>query len=290
MIFSDLVVDARTAPETYAREGVVCFRQLLPREEIDLIRKTFTDEVESVSASGSGSGSALAHNDHVPADDVLARYPRFVHPHRHPETDAGRVARRYLVDQRLVRVAESLIGDAYGAQTMFYFKPPGARGQAMHQDNWFLKAHPETCLAAWVCIDDADEENGGLMFVPGSHRNDVLCHGDSDPSISFSKNTVPIPEGLARVQSELQAGDVVFFHGSMVHGSMPNRSNDRFRRSLILHYVPRASSQVAEWYLPLIDPRDAGETRIAAAPLGGPCGEAWTADEGAYAAAAAAAA
>jgi phytanoyl-CoA hydroxylase len=141
-----------------------------------------------------------------------------------------------------------------------------------------------------VCIDDADEENGGLMFVPGSHRNDVLCHGDSDPSISFSKNTVPIPEGLARVQSELKAGDVVFFHGSMVHGSMPNRSTDRFRRSLILHYVPRASSQVAEWYLPLIDPRDAGETRIAAAPLGGPCGEAWTADEGAYTAAAAAAA
>jgi hypothetical protein len=123
----------------------VCFRQLLPREEIDLIRKTFTDEVESVSVSGSGpgsgpvSGSTLAHNDHVPADDVLARYPRFVHPHRHPETEAGRVARQYLVDERLVKVAESLIGDAYGAQTMFYFKPPGARGQAMHQDNWCVR-------------------------------------------------------------------------------------------------------------------------------------------------------
>lgn len=139
-----------------------------------------------------------------------------------------------------------------------------------------------------MCVDDADEDNGGLMFVPGSHRNDVLCHGDSDPSISFSKNTVPIPEGLARVQSKLKAGDVVFFHGSMVHGSMPNQSNDRFRRSFICHYIPRESKEVAGWYLPLIDPRDAGETRIAAAPLGGPCGEAWTADEGAYNAVAAA--
>jgi hypothetical protein len=35
--------------------------------------------------------------------------------------------------------------------------------------------------------------------------------------------------------------------------------------------------------MPLIDPRNAGETRIGAAALGGPCGEVWSADEGAFA-------
>ena len=29
-------------------------------------------------------------------------------------------------------------------------------------------AHPETCLAAWIAVDDVDAENGGLAVVPGS--------------------------------------------------------------------------------------------------------------------------
>lgn len=275
MIFSDLVAKPDAAPSQYVRDGVVCIRQLFTPNEIDHIRQVFTDQVES--------SIELGHNDNVASDDILAKYPRFIHPHRHPETEAGRTAHRYLIDQRLVKMAESLIGDVYGAQTMFYFKPPSARGQAMHQDNWFLKAHPETCLAAWVAIDDTDASNGGLILVPGSHKQEVLCHEDSDPTVSFSKNTVRIPEGMTRVQSELKAGDVLFFHGSMVHGSLPNTTTDRFRRSLIFHYVPRTSKEVAEWYMPLIDPRNSGETRIGAAALGGPCGEAWSADEAAFA-------
>jgi len=37
----------------------------------------------------------------------------------------------------------------------------------MHQDNLFLQAHPETCIAAWIAVDDCDGENGGLKMVPG---------------------------------------------------------------------------------------------------------------------------
>jgi phytanoyl-CoA hydroxylase len=221
MLFSDLVATSDAAPSQYAKDGVVCIRQLFTPDEMGHIRRVFTDQVES--------STELGHNDNVSSEDILAKYPRFIHPHRHPETEAGRTAHRYLIDQRLVKSAESLIGDVYGAQTMFYFKPPSARGQAMHQDNWFLKSHPETCLAAWVAVDDTDAANGGLILVPGSHKQEVLCHEDSYPSVSFSKNTVRIPEGMTRVQSELKAGDVLFFHGSMVHGSLPNSTTDRIQ-------------------------------------------------------------
>ena len=67
-----------------------------------------------------------------------------------------------MTDRRILNVVQDLIGPAYGAQSMFYFKPPTARGQALHQDNLFLRAHPETCLAVWIAIDDCDGENGGL--------------------------------------------------------------------------------------------------------------------------------
>ena len=56
------------------------------------------------------------------------------------------------------------------------------------------------------------------------------------------------------MQTEMRAGDVLFFHGSVVHGSRPDRPTDRFRRSLIFHYMPRASVEVSRFYLPLIAP------------------------------------
>ena len=134
----------------------------------------------------------------------------------------------------LCDTVESLIGPAYASQSMFYFKPPGARGQALHQNNWFLQVSPETCIAAWIAIDDADEKNGSLREVPGTHKESVICHVAAEPSLSFSKDAIPpLPADLIPIKTRLNEGDVFFFHGSLVHGSLPNTTSDRFRRALI---------------------------------------------------------
>jgi phytanoyl-CoA hydroxylase len=262
-----LVVERAHAAERYKTDGVILLRQLISPAEIQKIRDVFMEQVES--------DRSLGFDDSLSEDDVLARYPRFVHPHRHPEVEAGRLARQLMTDHRLFDVATDLLGPAYAAQSMYYFKPPTARGQALHQDNLFLQAHPETCLAAWIAIDDCDAENGGLIVIPGSHKIQILCPEDAaDPEESFTGATIPVPEGAARVQTEMKAGDVLFFHGSLVHGSRPNRSTHRFRRSLIFHYIPQASVEVAKFYLPLIT--SAGdEVLISPVAEGGPCGEGW---------------
>lgn len=253
----------------YGQHGAVLVPGVFTSDEVELIRHTFTSQVES-------SDRSLDNDDGVPDGDILKRYPRFVHPHRKPETEAGALARRLLVDQRLFGVVQDLVGPVYAAQSMFYFKPPGARGQAMHQDNWFLQAHPETCIAAWIAVDAADAENGALKVIPGTHRGEVQCHIEADPTVSFSNQTVPLPD-LPEVQTTLAAGDVLFFHGSLVHGSLPNAS-DRFRRSLIFHYIPQASVEIAKVYQPLIR-EDGTECRIGESPLGGPCGDGWQTGE-----------
>ena len=183
-----------------------------------------------------------------------------------------------MTDRRILDVVQDLIGPAYGAQSMFYFKPPTARGQALHQDNLFLQAHPETCLAAWIAVDDCDGENGGLIVLPGSHRIQILCPDeDADPEESFTDKTIRVPDGVERVQTEMKAGDVLFFHGSLVHGSRSNSSADRFRRSLIFHYVPQSSVEIARFYLPLIAP-SGEDVLVAESPEGGPCGVGWTSE------------
>jgi len=255
----------------YRDNGVVHVPGLLTAEEIETIRVAFTDQVER--------DNSIGHDDNVPADDPLARYPRFVQPHRRPDLEVGRLSRHWMLEPRLMSRVQQLLGPALAAQSMFYFKPPTARGQALHQDNLFLQAHPETCLAAWIAVDDCDAENGGLKVVPGSHVYDLECPEPADPEQSFSGVQVTIPPGLSAVQTEMRAGDVLFFHGSTVHGSLPNTSRDRFRRSLIFHYVPQASVEIAKFYQPLLTPAG-DEVWIDEAAAGGPCGTGWELPEG----------
>jgi len=59
------------------------------------------------------------------------------------------LALRYLLDDRLEDVLTDLFGEEpLAAQSMLYFKPPGAKGQALHQVNFYLKVEPGICIAA----------------------------------------------------------------------------------------------------------------------------------------------
>jgi len=199
--------------------------------------------------------------------DILKLYPRMMHPHR-----VDGMSLRYLLDDRLEEVLTDLFGEEpLAAQSMLYFKPAGAKGQALHQDNFFLKVEPGTCIAAWVALDPADEENGGLEVVPGTHDMDIFCPEEADPEVSFTRDYVPVPEGLEALPVVMRPGDVLFFNGQLVHGSQPNRSEDRFRRSFICHYIGRSSERISHWYRPILT-MGGEEVRIAESTDGGPCG------------------
>jgi phytanoyl-CoA hydroxylase len=86
-------------------------------------------------------------------------------------------------------------------------------------------------------------------------------------------NVRPVePDGLERVQTKMTAGDLLFLHGSVVHGSKPNSTADRFRRALIFHYIPEDSAEIAAFCNPLIR-SDRRETVLPEAIGGGPCGD-----------------
>jgi ectoine hydroxylase-related dioxygenase (phytanoyl-CoA dioxygenase family) len=190
------------------------------------------------------------------------------HVHRWDE-----VTLQWLIDRRLDEVMTGLLGTSpFAVQTMIFFKPPGSRGQALHQDNFYLKADPGTCIAAWMALDPVDRDNGGLQVVPGSHRWPLLCTEKADTKVSYTDVTVPIPDPDAAVLVEMDPGDVLFFHGALVHGSAPNATSDRFRRALIGHYIQGEADQVAEYYHPVLR-MDGTELELGVSEGGGPCGE-----------------
>jgi ectoine hydroxylase-related dioxygenase (phytanoyl-CoA dioxygenase family) len=177
-----------------------------------------------------------------------------------------------MLDPRIGAIARALLEDEpIACQSMVYFKPPGSRGQALHQDNFYLMVRPGTCLAAWTAIDPALPENGGLSIVPGTHQLALQCPEPADGTRSFVNNYVPPPAGRQAIPARLQPGDVLFFNGSVIHGSEPNTHPTLWRRSFICHYMPAAAEEIVEWYFPLHDFNGRVIARRSAA-MGGPCG------------------
>ncbi|MGJ3243635.1 MAG: phytanoyl-CoA dioxygenase family protein [Opitutales bacterium] len=204
-------------------------------------------------------------------DDILKTRPRFMHPHRYSDT-----ARRYMLHPKVTRILKELFGHPpLAAQSMFYQKPPGAKGQDMHQDQFYLLVEPGTCIAAWTAIDDADPKNGGMHLVPGSHNTEVVCpENTANPNESFTNHHVRVPRGYKTEPAIMSAGDVLFFNGSVIHGSGKNRTADRWRRSFICHYVSEMTEKLSYAYLPLIG-MDGSEVTREANQGGGPCGADW---------------
>ena len=118
---SHLAVERTDIAQRYAETGVVLMRQLLTPAEVDRIRAVYTTQIET--------DRSLGFDDGLPADDILSRYPRIVHPHRRPDSEVGEIALELMLDERVLDVVTELIGPALAAQSMFYFKPrrPAAR-------------------------------------------------------------------------------------------------------------------------------------------------------------------
>jgi hypothetical protein len=219
----------------------------------------------------SGHYMTMRENDPAGVDlgstDPLKRYPRMLMMHRHDETSL-----RWLLDRRIAAALGDLLGkEPFAVQTMIYFKPPGGRGQALHQDQYYLRVQPGTCIAAWMALDRCDEENGCLQVVPGSQDWPLLCTVKADLQQSFTDVTVPIPPGAEVRQMIMDPGDVLFFNGQIVHGSGPNHSRDRFRRSLIGHYIQGDAFEVAKWYHPVLR-MDGRPVELGVSHQGGTCG------------------
>ncbi len=263
--------------EQYQREGYAVARGLFSPQEVAFYRAHFMTlregqehpgdfvgvPIERILGDSAKTGDLLYEDK----PDPLKQYPRMIHMHRWDETSLN-----WLIEPRINEHLTALLGaEPYAVQTMLYFKPPGARGQAVHQDQYYLKVQPGTCIAAWMALDDCDIENGCLQVVAGSQKWDVLCTVKADTTQSFTDVTVPLPEGVEPIPVIMKAGDVMFFNGQLVHGSFPNTTTDRFRRSLIGHYIVGEAQQVAGFYHPALR-MDGTEVELDVSAGGSSCG------------------
>lgn len=167
-------------------------------------------------------------------DEVLRNFLCIHHPHKVSPVLLESGVRHPGVAAVLAR----LIGpDVKCMQSMLFVKPPRFQGQAWHQDEIYIPTRDRSLTGGWIALDDATIENGCLRVIPGSHKwalFDQRPH-DNPEEFDFAGESFGFDDG-GEIPVEVQAGDVVFFHGYLLHRSRRNRSQVH-RRVLVNHYM-----------------------------------------------------
>ena len=134
---------------------------------------------------------------------------------------------------------------------------------AWHQDySYWTRTQPMAHLTCWIGLDDSTIDNGCVHYVPGSHRWDLLpvtgLAGDmnairgilDEEQLSAFEGAVPV---------ELSAGECVFHHPLMVHGSYENRSSQARRATVVNVFADGVKSASDEVLLAGVPPVPKGE-------------------------------
>jgi phytanoyl-CoA dioxygenase PhyH len=142
---------------------------------------------------------------------------------------------------RLLDAAEDLIGPELVIDSSLllckYARDPAFA--PWHQDGVRSGWYKTPSVSAWIALVDATPANGCMQVIPGSHRGGRMAHSDEVRENSLfgpgAEIEVEVDESQA-VCVALAAGEASFHHSSIVHGSPPNRS-DQKRISLIVRFV-----------------------------------------------------
>ncbi|HET9691705.1 MAG TPA: phytanoyl-CoA dioxygenase family protein [Acidimicrobiales bacterium] len=140
----------------------------------------------------------------------------------------------------LAALAAAMLGAPVACFAATYVVKPAGVGMPTrwHQDApaWAARLEGRPAATVWLALTDADEANGCLEVVPGSHLGPLLpleAHG-GEPSIFGVASVGPLPGPPEALPAT--AGDAIVVDARLLHAAGPNRSaGDRV--ALALRYT-----------------------------------------------------
>ena len=145
--------------------------------------------------------------------------------------------RRFTLARRFAKIAAELMGvDAVRLyQDIVFFKEPGGKFTAWHQDNTYSPLDTDHTITMWMPLVDASVEMGTLNFATGSHRKGALAGLEiSDESEEYYEKLIK-ELGFQVASNDMKAGDATFHSGWTLHHAGPN-GTDRTREAMVIIY------------------------------------------------------
>lgn len=212
--------------EFYKENGYLLVKGVFNPQEVAEMREA-VEKIITRAAQSKSDGNHAWQGDFLPKDELKKLVLKGFHDVHYHDAAFTRAA----VHPHMRDVLSQIIGpNVQLHHSKMLVKPPEV-GAAfpMHQDYPYFPHEKHTMLAASVHLDNADQENGCLHVIPGSHRAGTLPHVGQ---YYLNHKEYPINEGTPCVA---EAGDVLFFNYLTIHGSEPNRST-RTRRNVLFQY------------------------------------------------------
>ena len=140
---------------------------------------------------------------------------------------------KWLVDPRVGDDLAELLGEpADGIQSMYFWRADSAGKADSAPGSWHQDQTPlPGCVSAWIALEDVSPTNGTIEFQPGSHARRAVWHEDvlDEAGATTSLRTEQQVEvhaenesaGLRSVSISAKKGDVVYFHGRLLHRTGP---------------------------------------------------------------------
>lgn len=226
-----------SAGEFFHTNGFLVLHEGLRSDEVDAIRDEATRLCRNEDGQIAGAGPAPANA----SDDAVLQRMLCIHfPHK-----LSPLLKSAISHPAIVQVLTTVIGpDVKCMQSMLFIKAAGKPGQAWHQDEDYIPTRDRSLTGAWIALDDATVENGCLWVIPGSQKPGILWeqewHGDRRFDCALESSGFPYTEA-DEVPVEVKKGSIVFFNGYLLHRSLPNRTKNGYRRSLVNHYMSAQS-------------------------------------------------
>ncbi|HZL00592.1 MAG TPA: phytanoyl-CoA dioxygenase family protein [Caulobacteraceae bacterium] len=141
---------------------------------------------------------------------------------------------------------------------MLIYKEPGQTAETPWHQDFSYSRMPHAPAGAeipadevvqfWLALDDVDEENGCMHFVPGAHRSPMLPHFVASGAPDYSQRLLAIRDAASAfdltkaVACPLKAGGATVHNYGTPHFTSGNRTVDRRRRAYIFNFTSRPRS------------------------------------------------
>ncbi|WP_169088770.1 phytanoyl-CoA dioxygenase family protein [Paenibacillus sp. PL91] len=214
--------------EFYQKYGFVQVDNILSEEEV----AELTEAMEEVMVDRSQLSIAT--------DVSTGSYYKVLNQKVNVWRDHGIMA-KYSLHARIAQAAKELSG-ASGIRLFhdhaLWKMPHDSKPTPWHQDLPYWPMNEPGALSAWITVDDVDEKNGCMMFIPGSHKIGKLTGIDLvNPQNIFDFISGTELEHAKPVVVPLKKGSCTFHHGQTFHYAHSNQS-DKPRRVLAIIYMP----------------------------------------------------
>ena len=141
-----------------------------------------------------------------------------------------------MINSPFQKIAEHLLGEPVEGKNLQYFnkRPMVSQPTPPHQDGHYFMIEPVKAVTLWLALDQVDEVNGCVRYLPKSHLHGLRPHARTE-TLGFSQGIVDYgteSDMADEIPLCCAPGTLLGHHANTVHRADQNYSRNRDRRAL----------------------------------------------------------